>query len=165
MEQMLTCGWGWKQGGPFTWCAAYCWWGKGVRKAFTFHDEVLDKMDFCHINRLYNTSKFVMDTWGCVLMEIGHGTRDICDWVWVVQREVAEHIVAALDASGGGMDQLCRLLLAADSYQVLLLRNHCLAGLAQAFQSLHSHTPREQATFQAFVEAVAPKASGATVAA
>ena len=57
------------------------------------------------------------------------------------------------------MDQLCRLLLAADTYQVPLLRNYCLAGLAQAFQSLHTHTPREQAIFEAFVDAVAPKAS------
>lgn len=75
-----------------------------------------------------------------------------------MQREVAEHIVAALDAGGGSMDQLCRLLLAADTYQVILLRNHCLAGLAQAFQSLHTHTAREQAVFEAFVDAVAPKA-------
>jgi hypothetical protein len=75
-----------------------------------------------------------------------------------MQREVAEHIVAALDAGGGSMDQLCRLLLAADTYQVILLRNHCLAGLAQAFQCLHTHTPREQAIFEAFVDAVAPKA-------
>ena len=34
------------------------------------------------------------------------------------------------------MDQLCRLLLAADTYQVILLRNHCLAGLAQLLFSL-----------------------------
>lgn len=74
-----------------------------------------------------------------------------------VQREVAEHIVAALEAGGGSMDQLCRLLLAADTYQVTLLRNHCLAGLAQAFQSLHTHTPREQEIFEAFVDAVAPE--------
>ncbi len=71
---------------------------------------------------------------------------------------MAEHIVAALDAGGGSMDQLCRLLLAADTYQVILLRNHCLAGLAQAFQSLHTHTAWEQAVFEAFVDAVAPKA-------
>ena len=71
---------------------------------------------------------------------------------------MAEHIVAALDAGGGFMDQLCRLLLAADTYQVILLRNHCLAGLAQAFQSLHTHTAWEQAVFEAFVDAVAPKA-------
>ena len=78
--------------------------------------------------------------------------------VWLlVQREVAEHIVAALDAGGGSMDQLCRLLLAADSYSVVLLRSTCLAGLAQAFHSLEHHTAREQATFEAFVEAVAPK--------
>ncbi|DBA84084.1 hypothetical protein WJX77_009279 [Trebouxia sp. C0004] len=75
----------------------------------------------------------------------------------LLKREVAEHIVAALDAGGGSMDQLCRLLLAADTYQVILLRNHCLAGLAQAFQSLHTHTAREQAVFEAFVDAVAPK--------
>ena len=80
----------------------------------------------------------------------------------LVQREVAEHIVAALDAGGGSMDQLCRLLLAADAYQVTLLRNHCLAGLAQAFRSLHTHTPREQAIFEAFVDAVAPKVSKLT---
>ena len=76
-----------------------------------------------------------------------------------VQREVAEHIVASLDAGGGSMDQLCRLLLAADSYSVVLLRNYCLAGLAQAFHSLQRHTAREQAIFEAFVEAVAPKVS------
>lgn len=76
-----------------------------------------------------------------------------------VQREVAEHIVAALDAGGGSMDQLCRLLLAADSYSVVLLRNYCLAGLAQAFHSLKHHTAREQAIFEAFVDAVAPKVS------
>ena len=76
-----------------------------------------------------------------------------------LQREVAEHIVAALDAGGGSMDQLCRLLLAADSYSVVLLRNYCLAGLAQAFHSLDNHTSREQATFEAFVDAVAPKVS------
>ena len=76
-----------------------------------------------------------------------------------MQREVAEHILAALDAGGGSMDQLCRLLLAADTYQVPLLRNYCLAGLAQAFQSLDTHTAREQAIFEAFVDAVAPKAS------
>ncbi|KAL0047428.1 hypothetical protein WJX82_003178 [Trebouxia sp. C0006] len=75
----------------------------------------------------------------------------------LLKREVAEHIVAALDAGGGSMDQLCRLLLAADTYQVILLRNHCLAGLAQAFQSLHTHTAWEQAVFEAFVDAVAPK--------
>lgn len=74
-----------------------------------------------------------------------------------VQREVAEHIVAALDAGGGSMDQLCRLLLAADSYSVVLLRNYCLAGLAQAFHSLQHHTAREQTIFEAFVDAVAPK--------
>ena len=74
-----------------------------------------------------------------------------------MQREVAEHIVAALDAGGGSMDQLCRLLLAADSYSVVLLRNYCLAGLAQAFHSLQRHTSREQAIFEAFVDAVAPK--------
>ena len=74
-----------------------------------------------------------------------------------MQREVAEHIVAALNAGGGSMDQLCRLLLAADSYSVVLLRNYCLAGLAQAFQSLDHHTAREQAIFEAFVDAVAPK--------
>lgn len=56
------------------------------------------------------------------------------------------------------MDQLCRLLLAADAFQVVLLRNYCLAGLAQAFRSLATHTKREQAVFEAFVEAVAPKA-------
>lgn len=78
--------------------------------------------------------------------------------MWLlVQREVAEHIVAALDAGGGSMDQLCRLLLAADSYSVVLLRNYCLAGLAQAFHSLQHHTAREQAIFEAFVDAVAPK--------
>lgn len=55
------------------------------------------------------------------------------------------------------MDQLCRLLLAADSYSVVLLRNYCLAGLAQAFHSLERHTAREQAIFEAFVDAVAPK--------
>ena len=55
------------------------------------------------------------------------------------------------------MDQLCRLLLAADNYSVVLLRNYCLAGLAQAFHSLEHHTAREQAIFEAFVEAVAPK--------
>ena len=74
-----------------------------------------------------------------------------------MQREVAEHIVAALDAGGGSMDQLCRLLLAADGYSVVLLRNHCLAGLAQALHSLERHTAREQAIFEAFVDAVAPK--------
>lgn len=78
--------------------------------------------------------------------------------MWM-QREVAEHIVAALEAGGGSMDQLCRLLLAADGYSVVLLRNHCLAGLAQAFHSLERHTAREQATFEAFVHAVAPKVS------
>ena len=67
--------------------------------------------------------------------------------------------MAALDAEGGSVDQLCRLLLAADTYQVILLRSHCLAGLAQAFRSLHTHTDREQAVFEAFVHAVAPKAS------
>ncbi|DBA71696.1 TPA: hypothetical protein ACH3X2_001145 [Trebouxia sp. C0005] len=76
----------------------------------------------------------------------------------LLKREVAEHIVAALDAGGSSMDHLCRLLLAADTYQVSLLRNHCLAGLAQAFKSLHTHTAREQAIFEAFVDAVAPKA-------
>lgn len=74
-----------------------------------------------------------------------------------VQREVAEHVVAALEACGGSMDQLCRLLLAADAFQVVLLRNYCLAGLAQAFRSLTTHTTREQAVFEAFVEAVAPQ--------
>lgn len=76
-----------------------------------------------------------------------------------LQREVAEHIVAALDAGGGSMDQLCRLLLVANSYSVVLLRNYCLAGLAQAFHSLEHHTAREQAVFEAFVDAVAPKVS------
>ena len=57
------------------------------------------------------------------------------------------------------MDQLCRLLLAADAFQVVLLRNYCLAGLAQAFRSLDTHTKREQAVFEAFVDAVAPKVS------
>ncbi|KAL3139201.1 hypothetical protein ABBQ32_005972 [Trebouxia sp. C0010 RCD-2024] len=75
----------------------------------------------------------------------------------LLKREVAEHIVAALDAGGGSMDQLCRLLLAADGYSVVLLRNYCLAGLAQAFHSLERHTAREQAIFEAFVNAVAPK--------
>ena len=75
-----------------------------------------------------------------------------------LQREVAEHIVAALETGGGSMDQLCRLLLAADAFQVVLLRNYCLAGLAQAFRSLATHTKREQAVFEAFVDAVAPKA-------
>ncbi len=75
-----------------------------------------------------------------------------------MQREVAEHIVAAPDAGRGSRGLLCRLLLAADTYQVILLRNHCLAGLAQAFQSLHAHTAREQAVLEAFVDAIAPKA-------
>lgn len=75
----------------------------------------------------------------------------------LAQREVAEHIVAAMDAGGGSMDQLCRLLLAADAYSVVLLRNYCLAGLAEAFHSLECHTAREQAIFEAFVNAVAPK--------
>ena len=57
------------------------------------------------------------------------------------------------------MDQLCRLLLAADAFQVVLLRNYCLAGLAQAFRSLDTHTKREQAVFEAFVDAIAPKVS------
>ena len=57
------------------------------------------------------------------------------------------------------MDQLCRLLLAADAFQAVLLRNYCLAGLAQAFRSLDTHTKREQAVFEAFVDAVAPKVS------
>lgn len=66
-------------------------------------------------------------------------------------------MVAALEASGGSMDQLCRLLLAADAFQAVLLRNYCLAGLAQAFRSLSTHTKREQAVFEVFVDAVAPK--------
>ena len=87
-----------------------------------------------------------------------HIADDACsEFMICLQREVAEHITAALDAGGGSMNQLCRLLLAADTYQVPLLRNYCLAGLAQAFYSLHTHTPREQAIFEAFVDAVAPK--------
>ena len=82
--------------------------------------------------------------------------------VWALQREVAEHIVAALNTGGGSMDQLCRLLLAADGFQVVLLRNYCLAGLAQAFRSLGTHTKREQAVFEAFVDAVAPKVGTST---
>ena len=78
-----------------------------------------------------------------------------------VQREVAESLITRFERQPqlqGGLEGICRLLLEADRFQVVLLRDHCLHRLAARFDSLVADAPeQESAVFEAFLAAVAPK--------
>lgn len=74
----------------------------------------------------------------------------------MVQRHVAEAIAAALDPSPAlpeDVDHICRLLLAADRYEVAHLRAFCLHRLALMFERLSSTTAnaKSRAIFEVMI--------------
>lgn len=79
-----------------------------------------------------------------------------------VQRELAEALMKIFEKRPqlqGGLDGICRLLLIADTYNVPLLRDHCLHMLASRFNDLATRVApqHEQLLFREFLQAVAPR--------
>lgn len=78
-----------------------------------------------------------------------------------MQKELAEALLKKFEERPqlqGGLDGVCRLLLAADTYSVPLLRDHCLHRLAARFADLAARIApqHEQNLFAQFLQAIVP---------
>ena len=79
-----------------------------------------------------------------------------------LQKELAEVLISEFEGKPqlqGGLEGVCRILLVADAYNVVVLRDHCLHRLAARFNDLAKRTAPldEQKLFLDFLASIMPK--------